>query len=178
MYTASRQRHRRWCGQMSALLLIFSLLLPFAQLAFCSAEGPGAVLPACCRAHGKHHCAMRMLRTARGKQTSSTPQAAQVKERCPYAPGLAPSTHINPCCNDSHRWPACYVEDQSVSVQGADARHTRIIDRANQKRGPPNSSEIAQDADLLARSRLPLPKRWRGQCSDLLDLLFFWPLFC
>jgi len=95
---ASRQKERRWFGQMSALLLIVSLLLPFAQFAFGSSENLDAVLPACCHAHGKHQCAMRTLVHAEqlSEQTSSSRRLAEVTEKCPYAPGVATSPHSNP----------------------------------------------------------------------------------
>jgi len=85
---ASRQKERRWFGQMSALLLIVSLLLPFAQFAFGSSENLDAVLPACCHAHGKHQCAMRTLVHAEqlSEQTSSSRRLAEVTENALMRP--------------------------------------------------------------------------------------------
>jgi hypothetical protein len=142
---ALRQREHRWFGQMSALLLIFSLLLPFAQFAFGSSENLDASLPACCRSHGKHKCAMRMLSNAEQQsgQTSSSPRLAQVTEKCPYTPGVVASTHSNPLWSQSLRFTQFRVVDNRTPLQITNVERSHSIGRANPKRGPPASSKIA-----------------------------------
>src|SRR5215475_14735952 len=74
-------------GQVRALLLISSLLFPFAQLAVSSSQNSESLLPACCRAHGKHKCSLEQ----HGSSESSTHQVAQIGEKCPCTPALASS---------------------------------------------------------------------------------------
>lgn len=142
---ASEQRKQRWCGQMSALLLIFSLLLPFAQFSFGSSENTDAALPACCRTHGKHKCSMRMfMRTERqSQQTPSSPQIAQVTEKCPYTPGLALSAHSNPLWNQPNGLVLVHDEDRRAPTGVSRIERPSSTGRANPKRGPPSFSETA-----------------------------------
>lgn len=130
---------------MNALLLIISLLLPFAQLAFGSTENVDASLPVCCRAHGKHKCVMRALMHAeqQPKQISSSPRFGQLTEKCPYGPGVAISTHSNPLWSQSQRLIQFHVADDLATIRSTNARRFNFIGRANPKRGPPISSEIA-----------------------------------
>jgi hypothetical protein len=59
------------------LMLVFSSMLIAPVLA----ADPEASLPACCRRHGKHHCAMRMA-VQPGSRTGFT----TVKGKCPCFP--------------------------------------------------------------------------------------------
>jgi hypothetical protein len=139
--TRKQKKERKWCGQVSSLLLILSLLLPFAQLAFGSTDSIDAMVRACCRAHGKHQCAMRM--SMRSSAGPSSPQLAQVTEKCPCTPGLAPATHSNPLWNHALGFSEFHVRDD----RAPDAVNTRerdsSLEPANHKRGPPAFSENA-----------------------------------
>jgi membrane protein YqaA with SNARE-associated domain len=72
------------------LLLVFgaSFVAPFV-----AAADPEANLPACCRAHGKHHCMMSagMMRRMMAAQNDGTPKLVQIREKCPCTPMLGAS---------------------------------------------------------------------------------------
>jgi hypothetical protein len=136
------QQGDRWHGQLSASLLILSLLLPIAQLAFNSSDYAEATLPACCRAHGRHKCAM--LAEARPPSpTSSSRQLAKVNEDCPYAPGVVPTAHSNSLWNPSLESARFDLIHQRIGVSLSKVQRTGSLGSTNLKRGPPTSSEIA-----------------------------------
>jgi hypothetical protein len=134
-----------WCGQASALLLIISLLLPFAQIAFGASAAESTTLRACCRAHGKHRCAMRMSMGAEQSSSpeSQSPQLAKVIEKCPYAPGLAASTHGNPLWSYTAGSTELRVDDRRLLTALREEHCGSSRTRDNHKRGPPSFSDIA-----------------------------------
>jgi hypothetical protein len=129
-------------GRLSALLVIVSFVLPFVQLAFGLTEPAEATLPACCRAHGNHRCAMRM--SVRSPAEPSSPQLAQVTEKCPCPPGLAPAAHGNTSWDFTPGFGEFHKREE---VGVADADYGRECfsspEFGNRKRGPPVSSKNA-----------------------------------
>jgi hypothetical protein len=145
LQTSLTPRTRGWHGRMSALLLIISLLLPFAQFAFASPENLDVFLPVCCRAHGKHKCLMRMGMRIDGQseQSPPSPQLAQVTEKCPYVPGAAPSAHGNPLWDDPQVVTRFNSDSCDAPIRLVNVERPYSAGRANPKRGPPVSREIA-----------------------------------
>ncbi len=108
-----------------------------APLLQAASSDPDAGLPACCRRHGKHHCAMmdRYLKSI----DSGTPQIRTTPQHCPFYPhsssapgvryhaGLAPSAAIF----------AQVVSHPAVHPQ-THAVYRLSLDRSRQKRGPPS----------------------------------------
>ena len=139
--TGKQKDERRWRGQVSSLLLILSLLLPFAQLAFGSTDSIDTMVRACCRAHGKHQCAMRMSMLSSAEPSS--PQLAQVTEKCPCPPGLAPTTHSDPLWNHAHGFSEFHGRDDRVPYVVNTSERGSSLEAANHKRGPPAFSEHA-----------------------------------
>jgi len=130
-----------WRGKLSVSLLLVSLLLPFAQIAIPSSDYADAALPACCRTHGKHKCAMRMLTGAgRSSPTSSTPQTAQISERCPYVPAMNPAAHGDSLWNSSHGWDWLDRIDTRTRIGIHRCHLPHSLSSANRKRGPPPAS--------------------------------------
>ena len=84
---------------------------------------------------------MRM--SMRSSAEPSSPQLAQVTEKCPCTPGLAPATHSNPLWNHALGFSEFHVRDD----RAPDAANTRergsSLEPANHKRGPPAFSENA-----------------------------------
>ncbi len=139
--TKKQKNERRWCGPVSSLLLILSLLLPSTQLVFGSTDSIDTTVLACCRTRGKHQCAMRMSTHSSADPSSS--QLAQVTEKCPYTPGLAPDAHSNPLWNHVQGFSEFHVRDDRTpnAVDTRERGSSREL--ANQKRGPPAFSENA-----------------------------------
>jgi hypothetical protein len=119
-------------------ILMLSIIGGFyaAPLVQAASNDPDSSLPACCRRHGKHHCAMmdRYLKSI----NSGTPQIRTTPQHCPFYPhtktvsavsshaGLAPSAAIF----------AQAVSHPAVRPQ-THAVYRLSLDRCRQKRGPP-----------------------------------------
>jgi len=93
-------------------------------------------LPACCRHHGRHRCAM--MDDDRKRDSNGSPQLAAAPQRCPLFPHSLPAVgvtlHAAPPASaalyaglTSH--PAIHPQIQ--------AAYRLSLDRARQKRGPP-----------------------------------------
>lgn len=77
--------------RLSAVSLLVLLLAPF-WLGWIAPETLAeANLPACCRVHGKHHCAMQM--DDAGDAGSSHRAFSQISERCPCPPAFPAAFH-------------------------------------------------------------------------------------
>ena len=135
MQFASNGR-QKWTWRISARILLV-LFLSLQVLPFISSQTPDeASLPACCRAHGKRHCARHMNQLA---DSGSTPALAQVTEKCPYTP-LAPATmhgHIFKPILAALIF--AEIVSYPVSRPQMVARLRISFDRSRQKRGPPAS---------------------------------------
>jgi len=107
--------------------ICFSLIAP---LAFVS---PESNLPACCRRHGAHHCAMAMDASASTTQPSFRP----VLQRCPSFP-IATATSGGACAfvKDSTTPFALAVSHPSKRPQ-TEAFYGISFSRSRLKRGPP-----------------------------------------
>jgi hypothetical protein len=136
-----KQRREGRTQRTIAVVLFVILILPVLALFVCiSSQNDEAILPACCRSQGKHHCFMRGMAT-HASPTNDSPVLAQVSERCPFQQ-FGPSPHI----------PA-----QFGSPSGAERTFSHIEERcpapqsnrsaknlavcANHQRGPPNSGD-------------------------------------
>jgi hypothetical protein len=124
--------------RLSAVLTALSLVLPFVVLLLAAPVGQDALLPACCRRHGKHQCAMRMMDGgADTAESSSTPHLARVVERCPYTPGTAP------CATNPLLWrpvqgiPSALMQSGQRAISWNGSVREADQDSANLKRGPP-----------------------------------------
>jgi hypothetical protein len=133
------KNERSWGGQVGAFLLILSLLLPFGQLAFGLNDPSEAAQPACCRTHGKHKCAMRMAMPSSDQRSS--PQVAQITEKCPCTPGLATTAHGNLLWSYAHGIGEFYVNSGGADFTIKPQKRASNPDSANLKRGPPATSE-------------------------------------
>jgi hypothetical protein len=130
--------------RISAGLLLALFLLPLFALWVSIGSVSDAMLPACCRAHGKHHCSMRGIE-ARSADSQKLPPAFTSSQGCPFQ-NLGPASHV----------PA-YGSPVGLSEREAFARATLIASRQNRgafyqifhhhpKRGPPHSSDISHEA--------------------------------
>jgi hypothetical protein len=119
--------------ELSISLIILFWLLPFAALL------PGADearLPACCRRHGAHHCAM-------GAEDSTTAHFSgpgrflTAPSSCPRFPGFAPASTAAFALVQSPL-PALHAQAHSPIAEQAAAHRSQPRTQAD--RGPPASS--------------------------------------
>lgn len=121
-----------------AILMLFLFGAFYAApLVQAASNDPDSGLPACCRRHGKHHCAMMDLYLK--SIASGAPHVRTAPEHCPFYPhsktasvvsshaGLAPSAAIF----------AAVVSHPAVRPQ-THAVYRLSLDRSRQKRGPPS----------------------------------------
>jgi hypothetical protein len=131
---------QRW----SNALLIVVLLLPV--LAIFGNGGPSdAALPSCCRAHGKHQCAIRtrMASTDAFVPKTEKPQIAKVSEHCPYSPTLP---LLGQCNLSGKRVPSLtviFVAAEELPCAVNSGQRSRPDTQLNPKRGPPVSRATA-----------------------------------
>jgi hypothetical protein len=125
-----------------AAILMLAMLGAFyaVPLVHAVSSDPESDLPACCRRHGKHHCAMmdQYLRLkASGKPTFNVPP-----EHCPFYPQGLPQTWAPFVAALLPARGAAYTALQSRPACPAQtqARYRISFDRTRQKRGPPASS--------------------------------------
>ena len=122
---------------LAALVLSVIGLLPVAPLFSVAAAAPQ--LPACCRAHGQHKCAMRRLQNARSA-SDAEPAIYALCDKYPFS-GPASSTAVNPSVfltrGSQQLFFAAIVSDP-VAQEQIEARFRISFARSRQKRGPPS----------------------------------------
>jgi hypothetical protein len=114
-----------------AITLLVAFGSPLVAPLMASTADPQALLPACCRMHGKHHCIMPA-----GLPGASTDPAFQVPP-CPFYPTTATSPVSATAALSSPLLLA--VETRSDFAPLAPSRHRAqtFAVGANLKRGPP-----------------------------------------
>ena len=121
---------------LSIFLVLFFGLGPFA--ATLQADDDSG-LPACCRRHGAHHCAMSAQMVTMMVQSDGKP-ILTAPSTCPYFPGynVAPSTTPLALSAPAHSMPALLAQPHAPAAARAAARISQLRTRA--VRGPPASS--------------------------------------
>lgn len=122
-----------------ALSISLILFFGFGPLAATLGASDDAGLPACCRRHGAHHCAMSLslaaaiMDTAPGKAIFTTPAT------CPDFPVSAAATAASQAMTaESLGLPALLAQPHTPQAARAAARLSQIRTRAG--RGPPNAA--------------------------------------
>ena len=126
-----KQGPRRVCATFLLVLFAALLIVPGIQA---SRSGDDVSLPACCRAHGKHHCSMGGQASA---EESGRPAFAQVTEKCPYSPVAPAATHGNGFDIAVADLIFAEVISSPAVRSQTEAKRRTSLDRSNQKRGPP-----------------------------------------
>jgi hypothetical protein len=159
---------RRLCALLLLLLFAGPWLLAFSM--------PDALtdasLPACCRAHGKHRCFMRLMDQDGVASTSGQPVLSQISARCPYNPSFTAKRQSNSLAQLSRDVAAVGFSLASPSVAITARPFRSLSSLANCKRGPPSSAlSLESTTDwLAAQQRLPL--RWRHDVSIKTNTFF------
>ncbi len=128
---------RRW----KPTLLLALFLFPLLALAATPMRVAEISLPACCRAHGKHHCSM----DADAFGASRAPAVSRISERCPFQ-GVSPA----PDFSSDIGAPTLVSESVPLtSNQRVELQHSLGIlyktAHAQPKRGPPGSSDCSHE---------------------------------
>jgi hypothetical protein len=165
----SQGRTRRLC----ALLLLLLFAGPWLLISALPNAIPEASLPACCRAHGKHKCFMRLMDQDGVASTSGQPALSQISERCPYNPSFSAKRQSNSLGQPARDVAAVGFSVVSSPVVATAWPFSSLSSLANCKRGPPSSAlSLETTTDwLAAQQRLPL--RWRHDVSTKTDIFFF-----
>jgi hypothetical protein len=101
------------------------------------AGGLQSQLPLCCRANGKHRCAMH---SAGRPESNSGPLIASAGERCPFSSAPASTAPLNPKAiptGEGHVRPAIELTCSRVTVE-SECRFAMAFNPAHPKRGPPS----------------------------------------
>jgi hypothetical protein len=120
-----------------AFSILFVILFALGPLAV-ALDGDNGSLPACCRRHGAHHCAMSVGMAAMVAQSDGMP-ILTAPSTCPYFPGyaVAPSTTFA-LAAPAASLPGLLVQPHTPAAARAAAHVSQLRTRA--VRGPPGSS--------------------------------------
>jgi hypothetical protein len=126
-----------------AASLILVLFFGFGPLTGLLQSSDDARLPACCRRHGAHHCAMAMQMAAMlAEQVSGKTPILTAPVTCPMFPGFlsGPSAPSHALAASAGTLPA--LHSQTHSQASASANELSGLIRARAARGPPTSLQI------------------------------------
>ncbi|HEV2576214.1 MAG TPA: hypothetical protein VGU25_03280 [Acidobacteriaceae bacterium] len=119
--------------RLLSILLLAAFALPLVAPLIALAQDPDAALPACCRRHGQHHCAML--------DRQKDPSAHQVNAVCPVWPQRAvPALVVFHPFLERSSPPEISLDTLVLSCAGRDTHPCHISERLHPKRGPPFQS--------------------------------------
>jgi len=127
-------------SQMRRLLSIcLVLFFGIGPLAATLEAGDDARLPACCRRHGAHHCAMNLRMAAMMAETASGKTQVTAPSTCPAFPGNAAATTSAPQALTAAAvgLPSLLAQPHAPAAARAAARISQIRTRSG--RAPPAS---------------------------------------
>jgi len=120
--------------RVTAWLLLLSLLLPFAQMAYGSTGDAG--LMACC--HGSRMCPRASAASHAEANKQPSLRAPQVSEKCPCVPA-SPSSVDNAHAGLPEAQPLTWDTRTNVFLPAAhNSQRSELRTRAHPKRGPPS----------------------------------------
>jgi hypothetical protein len=118
----------------AALLIAFFIGMVLAPFAV-DADGDSWV-PACCRAHGRHHCSMREHLSGL-VQNDDEQGFTVVSEKCPCAPTIPTTAHSDTFNRNFHDFLLFRSVAHPNGRAQTEAKRRISFDRSRQKRGPP-----------------------------------------
>ncbi len=133
--------HQNQMRRAASLILV--LFFGFGPLAGLLQSSDDARLPACCRRHGMHHCAMAMQMAAMlAQQASGKTPILTAPLTCPMYPGFlaGPSTPAHALAAAAASLPALLTQSLSPASTSVSALTGSL--RARVARGPPASIQI------------------------------------
>jgi hypothetical protein len=119
--------------RLFSILLLATFALPMVAPLLALAQDPGAGLPACCRRHGQHHCAML--------DREQDPTAHRLVAVCPLYPqhpaAYLTATHPLALQPPVRAW--MFSEEPAPSAS-AETHHPIARNHSHCQRGPPLES--------------------------------------
>lgn len=114
-----------------AITLLIAFASPLVAPLFAATTDPEASLPACCRTHGAHHCAMMHLQGTSGGPEFHAPP-------CPYYPGATAAPRLLSVSLTAPLAASAALRRAPAPPASGSRHATRIfLASANLKRGPP-----------------------------------------
>jgi len=128
------------CPKMrQALSICLIFFFGFGPLSAAFQADEESRLPACCRRHGAHHCAMSDSMTARMLESASGRSILTAPSHCPLYPNgsCVLNTPVHALAPSTQGLPAFLAQNHSPVAARAAARTSQARTRAD--RGPPAS---------------------------------------
>jgi hypothetical protein len=130
-----------WHSMRRVLSICLVFILGFGPLsAAVQANDDDSRLPACCRRHGTHHCAMSDSMVARMVAAASGQPTLTATSHCPLYPNgsCVPNNGVRALADSSNDLPVLLAQEHSHVSAIAAARPNQLRTRAD--RGPPASN--------------------------------------
>ena len=128
------------CPKMRrALSICLIFFFGFGPLSAAFQADEESRLPACCRRHGAHHCAMSNSMMAQMVEAASGKPILTAPSHCPLYPNgsCVLNTPVHALAPSTNGLPALLAQEHSLIAARASARVSQLRTRAN--RGPPPS---------------------------------------
>jgi hypothetical protein len=121
-----------------ALTICLILFFGFGPLSAAFQESDESRLPACCRRHGTHHCAMSDFMMARMTETVSGQTTFSAPSHCPLYPNGCgvPNASVDALAPSTNGLAVLLAEDHSPVATRTAARMSQVRTRTD--RGPPS----------------------------------------
>lgn len=123
---------------LRAVAILLINVISLGWLAPAMPSSANVSVPACCREHGKHQCAMKMEQGV-NKQSSSDRSVGAIYEKCPYSSKVWTTAWNSPSFT-LHRGQVFFgevISHPAIQAQ-TEARYRVSFSRSRQKRGPPS----------------------------------------
>lgn len=132
-------QQQKWKRRFASTWVLLCLLCSFILTSFSFTSGADGSLPACCRVHGKHHCAMRMHAVEEPASGSEGLTVAQVSEQCPCCPIFLSGFDRNSLGEPGAASHLFLQTVESLQPIACITVHPEPDTQSNPKRGPPIS---------------------------------------
>jgi hypothetical protein len=129
------------CPKMQrALSICLIFFFGFGPLSAAFQPNDDSRLPACCRRHGAHHCAMSDSMMTRMAGSASGTQFLTAPSHCPLYPngGFVPNAPVHALARYAEGLPTLLAQGHSPAATRAAARMSQLRTRSD--RGPPVSN--------------------------------------
>jgi hypothetical protein len=156
--------------RLRALFLLLLFVGPWL-LAFAAKDAiTEASLPACCQAHGKHQCFMRLMGQDGAASTSGQPAFSHLSERCPYNPSFTTTPQSNSLGQPTKDVAAVGFSNASSQVTISALPCSSLSSLANCKRGPPSPALSLETTTDRPAAQQRLPPLWRHDVPTKTDI--------